>query len=372
MATRSANMTTCRSGAWFVMRADILFVPVSGSQGAGELYRCLALASACHQRNPHWQLHLCVSHEAGFEAPAWLHVHELEASPTRDKAGTQTLLSRLAPRVVVFDNSLPRAVLRQAHADGARLIYISSRPARRRRGFDPRKLARLDEHWIIAPPTEHRLTWGERLLRITGRPRLRFFATLASPAGRSRRAGLSGMQDFVAGDYVLFAPGGGGGEVEGHPVAAIFRQAARDFHARTGMATVFIAGPMARVTPESAPGRLELASLAPEALGDVLGGARLVVTGGGSLVHQSLAHGRACLAVAAGGRDQPARLRALAASGVIETCETRPEVMCERAVALAEDESRRHRLVKTVQEAGYVNGMAEAVSALCAAVSDRF
>lgn len=354
------------------MNADILFLPVSGARGAGELYRCLALAEACHAQFPQLQLHLAASREAGFEPPQWLHTHALAASPTRDEAGVQRLLARLAPKLVVFDSTLRPGQLRQAHSLGATTVYISARPNRRRRGFDPRKLSWLDEHWIISPPDQHRLKWWERLLCLAGEPRLRFFATLTSPGDSVRRESLLKEHDFAPDGYVLFASGGGGGQVNEQPVAEIFQQAARDFHKQTGMATLYVAGPLAHVPLQSEAGRLELASLSPQALGDVMGGAKLVVSGGGSLVHQGLAHERPCLAAPAGGRDQPARLRALAATGVIETCETRSEVMCDAAVALVADSPRRARLVDAARAAGYVNGMPEAVRALADASTRTF
>ena len=346
------------------MSADILFVPVSGAQGAGELYRCLALAGACHVQYPQWSLHLAVNRDARLRAPDWLQEHELAASPTRDEAGMQQLLADIAPRIVVFDNTLRRRQVRQAHAHGARTVYISARPNRRRRGFDPRKLALLDEHWMIAPPHQHHLRWWERLLCFAGKPRMRFFSALASPADATRRASLLGAHGFAPNGYVLFVSGGGGGQVNARPTAEIFQQAARSFHQQTGLPTLYVAGPLARAELQSEAGRLELASLSPQALGDVLDGALLVVTGGGSLLNQSLAHERPCLAVATGGRDQPARLRLLSATGVIETCETRPEVMCERAIALAENETRHTRLVDAARQAGYVNGIPDAVHAL--------
>ena len=344
----------------------VLFIPVSGPQGAGEYYRALTIAQACWARHPDWDLNICVSRDAEVERPDGIRYHRLEASPTRDSGGVERILREIRPNLVIFDSTLRHRQLKlcaQAGVDW--VVYISSRPSSRRRGFGLRKLRGLDEHWLITAPDEARLTGRERCFaRLNPRLKIRFLSTLF-PSDTSSEASPFAEQPHVPErGYVLFVSGGGGGSVDGEPIDRIFQQAARRFHAMTGHPTVLIAGPLSTVSLESVQGRVEIRSVAPGRLAAMIDQATLVVSGGGSLVQQVLAQGRPLIAVPAGGRDQPARLERLAREKLLETCATDPEAMAGRAAALLQDRNARDSLITHAGEHGFTNDMPEVLAAV--------
>ncbi len=344
----------------------MLFIPVSGPHGAGEYYRALTIAQACRTHHPDWDLNICVSRDSEVERPDGIRHHTLAASPTRDSRGVARILRALRPDLVIFDSTLRQRQLNLCRQAGVgRVVYISSRPSSRRRGFGLRKLRGLDEHWMITTPGDARLTRRERLLAcLNPRLRIRFLSTLLNPDAPGQPPPFADQPDVPERGYVLFVSGGGGGSVHGEPIDRIFQQAARRFHAMTGHPTVLIAGPLSSVSLESVQGRVEIRSVPPGRLATMIDRAALVVSGGGSLVQQTLAQGRPLIAVPAGGRDQPDRLEGLADEGVLETCPSEPEAMAERVASLTADRPTRQRLITTARQAGFRNDMPEVLSAI--------
>lgn len=344
----------------------VLFIPVSGPQGAGEYYRALTIAQACRARHPDWDLNICVSRDAEVERPDGIRYHRLEASPTRDSGGVARILRDLRPNLVIFDSTLRHRQLklcRQAGVD--RVVYISSRSSSRRRGFGLRKLRGLDEHWLITEPGDARLTSRERLLaRLNPRLKIRFLCTLLPPDTSDEASPFAEQPGVPEQDYVLFVSGGGGGSVDGEPIDRIFQQAARRFRALTGHPTVLIAGPLSTVPLESVQGRVEVRSVHPGRLTAMIDQATLVVSGGGSLVQQVLAQGRPLIAVPAGGSDQPARLAKLAREEVLQTCATKSEVIASQAAALLQDRHAQSSLIARARALGFRNDTPKVVSAI--------
>jgi len=347
-------------------RPVILFIPVSGPQGAGEFYRALTIAHACRARHPGWDLHICVSRDADVEKPGGLGYHTLRDSPTRDTDGVERILREVRPDLVIFDSTLRQRQLKICRKLGvAKVVYVSSRASSRRRGFGLRKLRALDEHWMITPPAEQRLTHRERLLaRVNRRLQLRFFSTLLPPDAPDRALEAVDRAGLPREGHALFVSGGGGGMVDGEPVDRTFQLAARRFHAATGHPTLLVAGPLSSVPLESDPLRLEVRSMCPGDLATMIARAALVVSGGGSLVQQTLAQGRPLLAVPAGGSDQPARLAKLAREEVLQTCATRSEVMASKAATLLQDQDAQSNLVARARALGFRNDMPKVVSAM--------
>ncbi len=342
----------------------ILFIPVSSPTGAGEYYRCLTLGQACLDRHPDWSLHICVDRNARVERPKTMQCHELDGSPTRDVAGTQRLIRALRPDLILFDSTLRQSLLREAQACNARTIFISSRPNRRRLGFGLRKLRWLDGHWLIAPPSDQKLgPWERTKLRLFPHRQVEFFSTLLPEPDPERRQRLLADTELPSEDYILVVPGGGGGKVAGHPVAEIFQQAAIRIHRQAGTPVLFIAGPLSDITLEQTPGLVQWRSVAPEVLSDLISGAKLVVSGGGSIVQQTLALARPCLAVQAAGQDQRERLNALSEQGVIATCAPEPDLMASTAVGLLAG-PKRDQLISNGLGAGFGNDMGKAMTAL--------
>ena len=343
----------------------ILFVPISSQKGAGEYYRTLAIARNCQRERPDWNLHCCINHAVEVERADGVHYHELEASPKRDEGKVRDIIRELRPQVVVLDSVVRLPLLEEASATGARIVYVSSRPRRRRVGFLLRNMRLIDEHWIVCAPEQQHLTLRERLLLWHPQaPRVRFMTALTTEAKHERREAFLGKQGFREEHYVLFCSGGGGTRVDGQPAAEIFRDAARRFHQETGFPTVFIAGPLSDISLESTPGRLELPAAPSRSFIDLLAGATLVVSGGGSILQQALVLHTPCLAANAGASDQPRRISDYARKGLIASSGTTVEALATGARELLADEAARADLSGKSREAGFSNAAPRAVQHL--------
>ncbi|TLZ11452.1 MAG: hypothetical protein E6K28_04830, partial [Gammaproteobacteria bacterium] len=163
-------------------------------------------------------IHFALSRAAPQAATAPFPATLLPASPTFHTREVCALIGDFRPDVVVFDNAGRTRQLRAAHAAGARVIFVSSRPRQRRKAFRLRWMGLIDEHWIAWPEfMAGSLTPVERLkLRLRRRPRLRFVDAIVPAADPALNALCLGRLNLRAGEYVLLVPGGG----TGHPGAA--------------------------------------------------------------------------------------------------------------------------------------------------------
>ena len=109
-------------------RARVLFVPVSGPGGSGELMRCLIVARELRRATPDVDVHFLVARNAVFREAVDFPIHACDDSPTRSTAQVVALLRELRPDVVVFDNAGRTDQLRVARRSGPG----SSSPAARR------------------------------------------------------------------------------------------------------------------------------------------------------------------------------------------------------------------------------------------------
>ena len=340
----------------------VLFIPVSGPTGAGEYYRCLSLAEGLLRRQPGWEIHFLLNRSAQVLKPSGIIFHLLPDSPTYDNGRVRRIMDELRPDAVVFDNTLRGSQLNKARQIRASVIYISARPHKRRKGFALRKLPHVDRHWIIAPPSRHRLSIMEAIaLRLAGGIGPEFFSLMLPDPAPQRRAAFLAAHSFADEGYTLFVSGGGGGSIKGQPAASVFQQAARSYHEKTGRPTLFVAGPLSTIALASGEQRLELRSVSPGQLADLMDGAVLVVSGGGSIVHQALSLARPCLAIPAGGKDQPHRVRDLKKQGLIEICAPEPSVMGDAAANLSEDTHCLRQLAENARQGRFVNGLGQAL-----------
>ncbi|HET9693416.1 MAG TPA: hypothetical protein VFP48_03455, partial [Steroidobacteraceae bacterium] len=129
----------------------MLFVPVSGPGGAGELMRCLIVARELRRTTPDVDVHFLVARNAVFREAVDFPIHDCDDSPTRSTPQVVALLREWRPDVVVFDNAGRTEQLRAAKALGARLVFTSRSPRLRWKAFRVSWLALLDEHWIVFP-----------------------------------------------------------------------------------------------------------------------------------------------------------------------------------------------------------------------------
>jgi spore coat polysaccharide biosynthesis predicted glycosyltransferase SpsG len=345
----------------------VLFVPVSGPNGSGELMRCLIVARELRRAAPDIDCHFLVSRDGVFRESVDFPLHDCDDSPTRSTPQVLATLHEVRPDVVVFDNAGRTEQLRAARRAGARLVFTSRSPRLRWKAFRITWLRLLDEHWIVFPKfVTGGLSSIERLkLRFSPNYRVRHLDTLFTPSLPEERAQWLAAHGLDADRYVVFVPGGRGeGQAAAVDPADLFVTAA-DAHARaTAQPTVVLTG---RAQPQRPAGASEhlllLPRVRPEEVQHLLAGATRVVSNGGTTLIHALAHGREIVAVPLAD-DQTRRIRRAARLGVVVSARPDPAEIAAVAIALANDPARGAGMRRRVADLGLVNGVAEAVEAL--------
>ena len=341
------------------MPPRVLFVPVSGSAGSGEVQRCRLLAQALTAGRPGCEAHFLLA--AGTPDPGFP-THWLPASPTRVPGEVAAAIRALRPAVVVFDGNARVESLRAARAAGARSVLVSSRPSARRRGLRGRRMALLDEHWFLGAELLAAPDWRERWARWRHpRVAVRRYATLFAPpaAAAALRARLGLPADAP---YAVVCMGGGRHALaDGGDASGLFAAAATEA-ARRGLATIAVAC-------DAAPPALATPTLPNAELMGLLAGARAALLAGGSLLVQALALGVPTLALPLQG-EQAARVRWLAARGAVRAASAAsPAALAEALCALADDDAARAALRGRARALGLRNALDDAVAALDALIA---
>jgi hypothetical protein len=302
------------------MRRRLLFIPVSGGRGGGELQRSLILARTLRaQAGDAVDIRFVVHRQAPFPHEEFQAV-PLPGSPTRSEAEVAAAIADFRPTLCLFDSSLRMTALHAARAAASRTVYLSARPNSRWRGLDPRKRRLLDAHWLLAPD---RLgappPWPERLGRLLLRDtRFRYFDAVFEPPDDVEAERLLATHGVATGGYDLACPGGPGYVVDGMAPMALMAAAgdARDL-------PVLAVDPGEHALP---PGWTGLPRMPNRVLMGLVRGARLNVVNGGGLLVQAVALGAPCLAVPMQ-EEQAQRIAAFAARGAVLTCAARRDAV---------------------------------------------
>ncbi len=335
-------------------KLTLLFVPVSSPVGSGEYYRCLNIARAISRRRENVDIHFLLSRHAEVERERSFHYHLLEKTPSLAGAAVERCIERLRPDLAVFDCTGRKRHFRRVKQMGGKLVWISNRPRKRRRGFHPQILPLLDLHLIgESCDPEPELTRLERvLLKLFGPAQVAFFGIVA-PEIVSETAELPfDLPD----EYAVFASGGGGYEHRGRPVPELFLDAARRFNEVTGMPAVTVMGPQYRGGIHSDEHVYVIETLPTAAFGRLLAGARLGVLGAGFMLSsQALAAQLPVVLTAVGGHDQPARVRHFESMGLAVPAALDPDELSLKAQQLASDSGLARRLVENARSASIDN-----------------
>lgn len=335
----------------------VLFSPASGSTGTGEYYRCLNIARAMVRRAPELEVHFLLNREASVERESDFHYHLIKATPSRAAAEVSGLIEVLRPDLAVFDSTGRAKHFRQLKQQGSRVVWISNRPGKRRRGFRPRIMSSLHRHVIADAETgRDHLNLYERLLkRLIGDCRITF-VNAVTPESDPASSVLPDSMACLPADYALFVSGGGGYEWNGQAVPEIFVESASALYQRTGQESVVVLGPQYQGEVSPMPGVHLVSSLKTGQLSGLLASARLCVAGGGYMMSSQVLTTRVpAVLVAVGGRDQPARIRQLATQGLVLAAQLSAGNLAEQAERLVRDSALSARLVSSIERSGIRN-----------------
>jgi spore coat polysaccharide biosynthesis predicted glycosyltransferase SpsG len=343
----------------------ILFVPVSGAFGMGEYARSLAIAHAVRRQWPQAVIHFILSRQAPYAAAAPFPATLLDSSPTFHTAAVTESIQEFRPHVVIFDNAGRTAQLQAAHRADARIIFISSRSRQRRKAFRWRWMRLIDEHWIAYPQfIAGGLNFLERFkLDWLHRPALRYLDVILSRAGSGEDSSVARVGLDLE-TYVLIVPGGGTGHPGAADATARFLAAANTL-ADAGTPTVFVGPTSTQATNPLLPNsRLRCFQALPQAdLAQLMRGARLIVTNGGSTLLQAIACGRACIAIPIA-QDQRLRIQRCVDADVAIAAKLDAASIVQAAGALLSDESARAALARRASALRLADGIEVALAAL--------
>jgi glycosyltransferase involved in cell wall biosynthesis len=349
----------------------VLFAPVSGPGGAGELMRCLIIARELAKADPGADIRFLVSRQAVFRESVNFPVIDCDASPTLSTPQVLATIESFRPDVMVFDNSGRTSQLRAAKSAGARLVFSSRAPKLRWKAFRLKWMRLLDEHWIVFPTfVTGGLSRLERLkLRLFRHYGVRQFDTLFTPPQPQARSAWLAGHGLADRAFVVFVPGGRGEATRVAEPAELFFAAAREFVAATGQRTVVLTGRQS-VTPSADPNLLLLPRVEPDHVQYLLSAALLVVSNGGSTMIHVLAHGRPLVAIPLAG-DQARRIRRAVRLQIAATAQCTPQAIAAVAARLLREPERCAAMSRRTAELGIANGVSEAVAALLALARQR-
>jgi hypothetical protein len=334
----------------------------------GEYARSLAIARAAGQRWQGSDIRFIVSRQAPYAASVPFPATLLPSSPTFHSTAVIEVIDRLRPDIVIFDNAGRTAQLLAASRSGARVVYISARPRQRRKAFRWRWMRLIDEHWIPYPEfIAGRLDIMERFkLNLLQRPTIRYLDVILSRAAETPRDSILASLGCAAGSYVLIVPGGGTGHPRARDASAVFLTAARAL-AEDAVATVFV-GPQTS-PPSDLPLRC-FESLPQSDLVELMRGAKLIVTNGGSTLLQGIACGRACVAIPIA-KDQKKRIESCVAAAVAVPAALDAASIVREAGHLLRDDAGRAALARRAVDLKLADGVEIALAALSRLVESK-
>jgi spore coat polysaccharide biosynthesis predicted glycosyltransferase SpsG len=345
----------------------ILFAPVSGPHGSGELMRCLIIARELRRADPGIDVCFLVSRDAVFRDAVNFPIIDCDASPTRSTSQVLAAIESFRPHVMVFDNSGRTEQLRAAKRAGAKLVFTSRAPRLRWKAFRLKWMRLLDEHWLVFPAfVTGALTPLERLkLKFFPGYRVRHFDTFFTPTEAGARQEWLAGRGLEPGQFTVFIPGGRGEQHKAADPAGLFVDAAREFVAATGRVAVVLTGstePLASAAADSSGLRL-FPRISPAEVQHLLAAAELVVSNGGTSMIHALAHGHPLVAVPLAS-DQLRRIRRAEQAGVAVRGPLDAVQIAAAAASLLGDRPRRDQMQRRIAELGVANGIGEAVAAL--------
>jgi glycosyltransferase involved in cell wall biosynthesis len=310
-------------------------------------------------------IEIVVSRDAPYARDLPFTLRLVDRSPTFETAAVNAILADFRPHVAIFDSSGRVDQYRAAHRLGAKVVFVSSRPSSRRKGFRLRRMRWFDQHWIAQPRfLGGNLRRRERAKsRLLGGPETVFLDALHEPVDEQAASARLRAAAASPGQYVLVCPGGGG--VFGRQPAAVpeFYDAACAIAQRGGWPVIAVLG--SRFSPSAAPpaGVHVAASLPNGELMGLLRDARVAVLNGGSLLVQAIAQ-RTPSVAAPIADDQPARISTCAKAGLTRATALSATELADAAIDLSNDETRLGEMRSRAASLDLQNGVDVAMRAL--------
>ena len=348
------------------MSRSLLFLPVSSPVGSGEFMRCRIIAEAAQQRWPEDRIEFVASRAAPYAGDLPFETLLTDRSPTFHIKEVNDLIRRRKPDIVIFDNAGRKAQMRCARENGASIVFISSRPRRRRKAFRPDRMGLINHHWIAQPEAALAglTAWEALKVRLTGQLSPLFLGSIFHPSQEKRRADLRRKLDIASKPYLLFCHGGGNLKGDDRAAPEIFAEAAEEVSKTSGLRVVVVAGRSHSGEPINGQGVVTVGSLPNELLIDLLHDADLIVSGGGAgLIGQVLAHRQVCVSIPFA-EDQRNRLKQCSRMGLLERRALNVGEIRQAVLDLLKDVQRCRRIRQGIGSCMITNGLDSALDSL--------
>ncbi|MCK5379008.1 MAG: hypothetical protein KAJ78_06370 [Acidobacteria bacterium] len=348
------------------MTRSLLFLPVSNAIGSGEFMRCRIIAEAVQERWPGDRIQFVVSRAAPYSGDLPFETVLTDRSPTFHVKEVNDLIRCSKPEVVIFDNAGRKAQMRCARENGAKIVFISSRPRRRRKAFRPDRMRLITQHWIAQPEAAlGDLTGWEALkVRLTGQLSPLFLGSIFHPSQEKRRGDLRRKLGVASQPYLLFCHGGGDLSGDDRMAPEVFAQAAEEVAKASGLSAVVVGGRSHPAEEINGSRVITVGNLPNELLIDLLHDAELIVSGGGAgLIGQVLAHRQVCVSVPFA-EDQRNRLKQCSRLGLLDKADLDVGKIRMAVLALLKDGQRCRRIRQGIGSRTITNGLNSALTSL--------
>lgn len=337
----------------------VIFIPVSSPSGSGEYERSLIIAKFILQQWPQTKIHFILNKNARYINDCPFDSHLCQDSPTKDTARVNSIIQELQPDLVIFDGSGRAKQFKKAKEVGAKVVFLSQRAKKRRRGLKLNRLFHIDLHWVVQPD------FCIKKLSLFQRSKLKFFnkphpnniGSVFIPPSISNQHYILTQLNLVSEDYFIFTSGSGGTFVGDELAADIYYQAACKFYQKTKIKCLVVFGSSyPKAIDSKCDGVVCLKSINNEYFIPLIQSALGCVVAAGDTLLQCIALKKVCIASALS-TDQKDRLRLCVAKNLVLAAEVTSDSICEQALLLVDNNEERLNLIKSMEKETYINAL---------------
>lgn len=315
----------------------VLFVPVSSDKGVGEYTRSLIIANALQKSNPNCEIHFILNRNMKSAKNCNYETHLSDHSATKDTPLVKSIISKIKPRVVIFDCAGRSQQFAHAQKVGAKVIFISQHQKKRAKGLSLRRLIYSDLQWVVQPEFAIRpLNIMERLkLKLSGKQPPKNIGPILPALIESYP--VLNKYDLISGEYVLFSAGSGGHELEGKLASDVFFEAALKFVQISGIKVIFIFGSNYPNELPASDDILVISHVPADEFLVLLNETKASVLSAGSTLLQAIEMRKPCVSIAIS-KDQPARLTKCSDLSLVLESDCEATEICDKAIQLLDEE----------------------------------
>jgi spore coat polysaccharide biosynthesis predicted glycosyltransferase SpsG len=350
---------------------NILFIPVSSSEGIGEYMRSLILADAIKQNWSNANICFILSKKAPYAKNCPFPSVLLESSPTKHVAEVNQIMTQFKPDLVIFDASGRQSQLKHAYNVGAKVIFISQHKRKRSRGLKLRRIAVTDKHWVAQPDfIIGPISSFERLkLKIMHKNEPTCLGSIFPKPHKKQQELLLQKYDLEKNNFLLFNAGSGGHKKDNLLCIDILAEAAKKIAAETTIIPVIVYGSNYPHDLPKIKGVKCIHSLDNKDFINLLAVSKAAIISGGDTLLQAITLHKPTLAIPVS-KDQPARIAACKKNHLILDCSLNEKDIVKKTKKLMNN-NVINTLMSNMQSMQQKNGLDICVNDIKELLGDR-